>query len=77
MGIMVLLLVVFQRRDLENWAERNNCDMSDIDMNKYTIQEIQSSKLMTKFNKSFDTPTCKRECTGDSNWTKRGNIVIT
>lgn len=51
--------------------------MSDIDMNKYTIQEIQSSKLMTKFNKSFDTPTCKRECTGDSNWTKRGNIVIT
>tara|TARA_B100001287_G_scaffold267137_1_gene261886 strand:- start:1088 stop:1405 length:318 start_codon:yes stop_codon:yes gene_type:complete len=64
-----------QRLDLEIWAEQNNCDMSDIDMNKYTIQEIQTSKLMTKFNKSFDTPTCKRECIGDSHWTKRGHLT--
>ena len=48
-----------------NWAEQNNCDMSDIDMNKYTIQEIQSSKLMTKSQQKFDI-TCKREWTGDS-----------
>ena len=64
-----------QRRDLEIWSEQNNCDMGDIDMNKYTIQEIQSSKLMKEFNKSFDTPTCKKECSGESHWTKRGHLT--
>ena len=64
-----------QRQDLEIWAEQNDCDMSDINMNKYTIQEIQSSKLMKEFNKSFDTPTCRKECSGESHWTKRGYLT--
>lgn len=64
-----------QRRDLEIWAEKNDCDISDIDMHKYTIQQIQASKLMIEFQKSFDTPTCKRECTGDTHWTKRGHLT--
>ena len=44
-------------------------------MHKYTIQQIQASKLMIEFQKSFDTPTCKRECTGDTHWTKRGHLT--
>ena len=64
-----------QRRDLEIWAEQNNCDMSDIDLNNYTIKEVKSSTLWKEFHNSFDTPTCKRECAGDSHWTKRGHLT--
>ena len=54
--------------------------MSDLDLNRYTIQEVQSSKLITMFEKSFDTETCKRECSSSS-WknnsnSKRGDAVI-
>ena len=64
-----------QRRDLEIWAEQNNCDISDIDMNRYTIQEVKASTLWTEFHKSFNTPTCEKECTGNSHWTKRGHLT--
>lgn len=69
------------RKDLHDWANRNNCNMSDLDLNRYTIQEVHSSKLMTMFQKSFDTETCRRECSSSS-WknnanSKRGDAVIT
>lgn len=69
-----------QRADLEIWAEKNNCDMSDLDLNRYTIQEVHSSKLITMFKKSFDTETCRRECSSSS-WknnsnSKRGDLTV-
>ena len=69
-----------QRHDLEKWAERNNCNMDNIDLKKYSITEIQNSKLWKKFHKSFDTDICRKECS-KSSWenkgnTKRGNLTI-
>ena len=67
-----------QRRDLEIWAEQNDCDMSDIDLKKHTIQEVIASTLWTEFHKSFDTPLCIKECSDSSDfnhWTKRGHLI--
>ena len=68
-----------QRNDLEQWAERNNLDIKDIDLKKHTIQEVKASTLWTEFHKSFDTPTCIRECSNSSSninhWTKRGHLT--
>jgi len=66
--------------ELKEWATKNDCDIDDINLNKYTIDEIKNSKLMTQFNQSFDTDVCRREC-GEQSWknnnnTKRGDYEV-
>ncbi len=66
--------------ELEEWAIKYDCNIDDINLNKYTIDEINNSKLMTKFNQSFDTDVCRREC-GEKSWknnnnTKRGDYKV-
>ena len=69
-----------QRKDLEIWAEQNNYSMDDIDLKKHTIQQVTDSIIWKEFFKSFDTPTCIRECSDSSeknikHETKRGYLT--
>lgn len=67
------------REHMEDWALRNDCDIEELSLKKYTILEVQKSNLMQKFYKSFDTKTCRNNCSTDS-WknkhnTKRGDLT--
>lgn len=70
-----------QRKDLHKWTDLNGLSMDAIDLKNHTVSEVKASTLWIEFHKSFDTPTCKRECGKDS-WdnkmnTKRGDITLT
>ena len=50
------------REHMEDWALRNDCDIEELSLKKYTILEVQKSNLMQK------TTTChKRPATNDTN----------
>ena len=61
-----------RRKDLHDWASRNGFSMDSINLKLHTSKEITQSEFMTEFQKSFDTPTCRKECSKDS-WTYYGN----
>jgi|MDTC01.2.fsa_nt_gb hypothetical protein len=54
--------VYVQKDELKEWAIKNNADINDLNIEKNTPNQVETSNFMNKFNKSFAIKTCYREC---------------
>jgi len=54
--------VYTRKEELEEWAKNNNADIQELNVTKYTSDQVHNSNFMKKFNQSFDIHTCHREC---------------
>lgn len=54
--------VYTQKKQIVKWADQNGYDIQDINLNKYTHNEIVNGKFMKEFNSRFDINVCQYHC---------------
>lgn len=59
---------MYTSREFQHWLTERGHSLEDVDISIHGYTKVYNSEIVNEFYKSFDTPTCRREC-GDQGYT--------